>query len=88
MGIVIDLARRYTSPMRSRSAAAINRRRAERLAAMTPDARVALAARLGEEGLAMFMAVHGVDRATAIARVKATRRLGRRRSATAEPDEP
>jgi hypothetical protein len=80
--------RRYTSLMRSRSATAIDSLRAERLAAMTPDARVVLAARLGEESLALFMAVHDVDRATAVARVKATRRLGRRRSASADPDEP
>ena len=74
--------------MRSRSATAIDSLRAERLAAMTPDARMALAARLGEDALALFMAAHDVDRATAVARVKATRRLGRRRSASADPDEP
>jgi hypothetical protein len=70
--------------MRSKSADATRRARATRLAAMTPDERVQLAARLREEGLAAYMSTHGVDRATAIAQIKATRRLGRRRSATAE----
>jgi hypothetical protein len=73
--------------MRSRSATAVARRRAERLAAMTPDERMALAARLGEEGLASYAAVYGLDRTEALARVKAARRLGRRRSASAEADE-
>ena len=72
--------------MHSRSAAAIDERRVARLAAMTPGERVALALRLGEEGLAMYMATRGVDRRTAIAQIKATRRLGRRRSASADAD--
>jgi hypothetical protein len=74
--------------MRSRSATDIDERRATRMAAMTPDARVALATRLGEEGLATFMAVHRLDRRSAVARVKATRRLGRRPSCSADVDEP
>jgi hypothetical protein len=73
--------------MESRSATAIARRRAERLAAMTPDERVRLAERLSEEGLTSYIATHGIDRRTAVARIKATRRLGRRRSACAEADE-
>jgi hypothetical protein len=73
--------------MRSPSADAVARRRAERLAAMTPDERIALAVRLGEQGLSSYIAVHGVDRRAAVARIKATRRLGRRRSACAEADE-
>lgn len=72
--------------MRSRSADAIARRRAERIAAMTPADRVALAVRLGEEGLAGFMQLHGVNRPTALARIKATHRLGRRPSASADAD--
>ena len=70
--------------MRSLSAAAVARRRAERLAAMTPDERMALAARLGEESIAAYVAGHEVDRAAALARMKAARRLGRRRSGSAE----
>jgi hypothetical protein len=66
----------------------IDQRRAARLAAMTPEARVALAARLGEEGLSTFMAAHRLDRRSAVARVKATRRLGRRPSGSADVDEP
>jgi hypothetical protein len=73
--------------MHSRSAAAANRGRRQRLAAMTPDERVRLAARLGDEGVTSFMHTHGVDRRTAVTRIKATRRLGRRRSACAEADE-
>ena len=72
--------------MRSRSAAIIDERRAARLAAMTPDERSALAARLGEEALRTVMAVHRLDRAEAVARIKATRRLGRRPSRSADPD--
>jgi hypothetical protein len=58
----------------------------ERVAAMSTDARVGLAARLAEEGLALYMSVHGLDRHTAVARIKATRRLGRRPSACAEAE--
>jgi hypothetical protein len=72
--------------MRSQSAAASVRRRAERLASMTPAERVALAARLGEDGIRSYMRTHGVDRPTALARIKATRRLGRPRSACADVD--
>jgi len=53
---------------------------------MTVDERVAIAARLGEEALAIYMSAHSVDRRTAIARIKATRHLGRYRSASAEAD--
>ena len=54
---------------------------------MTPAARVALAVQLGEEGVASYMATHGVDRPTAISRIKIARRAGRRRSAAAEADD-
>jgi hypothetical protein len=73
--------------MYSRSAGAVDRRRLDRLAAMTPAERVALTERLGREGLAAYMQTYGVDRRTAVARIKATRRLGRPRSACAETDE-
>jgi hypothetical protein len=53
---------------------------------MSPAERIALAEKLGEEGIAAYMTTHGVDRRTAIARVKAIRRRGRRPSAAA--DEP
>lgn len=77
----------YTRSMRSKSAEAVAQRRAERLAALSPAARVALAMRLAEDGLRTYMATHRVERRTALARIKATRRLGRRRSASAEADE-
>jgi hypothetical protein len=54
---------------------------------MTPHERVRLAERLGEEGLTSYMHTHRVDRQTAVARIKATRRLGRRPSASADADE-
>jgi hypothetical protein len=73
--------------MRSRTAEAIDRDRAARIAALTPEERVALALRLADQGLAAFMSAHNVDRATAMTRIKATRRLGRRRSASADVNE-
>ena len=68
--------------MRSNVARDVSRRREERHAALTPAERVALAMRLGEAGLASFMATLGVDRDTARARIAATRRAGRRHSST------
>jgi hypothetical protein len=67
--------------MRSKAAADVRQRQFEQYAAMTPGERVALALRLGEEGLATYMATHGLDRRTAIARIRATHRLGRHPSA-------
>ena len=72
--------------MRSRSAETVAQLRAERLAALTPAERVALALQLAEDGLATYISTHGVDRRTAIAQIKQTRRLGRRRSVCAEAD--
>ena len=72
--------------MVSRSAEAGEQARADRLARMTPAERVDLAFKLGEQGLAEYMATHGVDRRTAISRIRATRRLGRRPSASADAD--
>ena len=54
---------------------------------MTPAERVALVVRLSEEGLASYMATHGLDRQTAITRIRATRRVGRRPSASADADD-
>ena len=73
--------------MRSKAAREASQSRARRLAAMTPAERVALAQRLGEEGIAAFMTTHAVDRRIAIARIKSTRRLGRRHSRSAAADE-
>lgn len=69
--------------MRSAIAAELARQRSMRLAVMTPAERVALAMRLGDEGLQSYMTTHGVDRRTAAARIKATRRAGRRPSVCA-----
>jgi hypothetical protein len=68
--------------MASKTAADVRARQFERYARMTPDERVRLALRLGEEGLADYIAIHGVDRLTALARIRATHRVGRRPSAS------
>ena len=73
--------------MHSKTAADVARRRAERIATMTPGERVQLAGRLAEEGIAGYMTVRGVDRRTAVRQIKATRRLGRPRWVCAEFDE-
>lgn len=62
--------------------ATIAARRARHLA-MSPAERVALAERLGVEGLAAFMATSGLDRRAAVQRIKAANRVGRRPSASA-----
>jgi hypothetical protein len=77
----------YNAAMRSQAAREVSRSRARRLAALSPAERIALARRLGEEGIAVYMVTHGVDRRTAIARIKATHRLGRRHSPSAVADE-
>jgi hypothetical protein len=73
--------------MRSKVASDVSRRRRLRLAALTPAERVQLAERLGEQGIGSFMIVQRVDRRTAIARIKAAHRLGRRHSTSAAADE-
>lgn len=77
----------YTFGMPSAVAHAVSQEQRAHVAAMAPADRVALAVRLGEEGLAAYSALHGVDRQTAIARIRATRRLGRRPSASADADD-
>ena len=72
--------------MRSEVALAVAQQQRDELAAMTPAERVALALRLSEAGLASYMATHGVGRRTAIARIRATRRLGRRPSPSADAE--
>jgi hypothetical protein len=47
-------------------------------AALTPEVRLQLGERLGEEALALLMAAQGLDRASAIRLSRATRRTGRR----------
>ena len=74
----------YTCVMRSRVAEEIARSDRERVANMTPAQRIELALRLSDEGLASFMASQNVDRATALARIAATRRAGRPRSVSSE----
>jgi hypothetical protein len=45
---------------------------------MTPQQRVALALRLGEEGLRVYCAASGLDRAEALRQVRDRRQAGRR----------
>jgi len=78
--------RRYTRFMRSESARASDGTRARRIDALTPEARLDLLQQLAADGLSAYMDTHGVDRATAVTRIKATRRLGRRPSASADAD--
>jgi hypothetical protein len=70
--------------MRSKVATDLSREQAARVAALTPAQRIALAERLGEESIALFMAAQNVDRRTAVARLEAGRRVGRRRSRSAD----
>lgn len=72
--------RSYTERMGSKAAADVRRAQLARYAAMTPEQRLDAAMRMTEEGLHDYMATHGIDRATAIARIRATRRVGRRPS--------
>jgi hypothetical protein len=72
---------------RSKVASEVTRQRMARLAAMTIEERLALLERIREQGLSAYIELHRVDRATAIARIKATNRFGRRRSASASADE-
>jgi hypothetical protein len=55
-----------------------------RFAAMTPHERVVLARQLGENDLRSYMINLGIDRQTAVARVKQAHRAGRRPSASAD----
>ena len=72
---------------KSRVAAVITSQRMARITAMTIEDRLLLLERMREQGLATYIALHGVDRRTAIARIKETHRLGRRRSVSASTDE-
>jgi hypothetical protein len=70
--------------MRSAVASAVARIERERLLALTPAGRVALALRLSADGLAAYMRTHQVDLPTARREIAATRRAGRPRSRSAE----
>jgi hypothetical protein len=66
--------------MRSKLAAEIKDEQRARFARMTPAERVALAGKLGEQGLAEYMSANRVDRLTAIRAIRRSRRAGRRPS--------
>ena len=55
----------------------LRREQFERYRRMTPAARVALAQRLGHEGLAAFMRSRGLDRVAALREIRASRHAGR-----------
>ena len=68
----------YTRVVKS-VASSLRERDAADVRGMTPEERLALAFRLGDEELESFRATHGLDRTTAI------RLLERRRQATRQP---
>ncbi len=72
--------------MHSSAADTVDRDRARRIASLSPDERLMLMAELTAQGLTTHMERFGVDRATAVASIKATRRLGRRPSVSAHAD--
>lgn len=74
----------YNGGVKSNLASDLAREHARRVATMTAAERVALAAQLGEECITLFMAAQNVDRRTAMARLEANRRFGRRRSHSAD----
>ncbi len=73
--------------MRSPTAARLDEQRRARHAALSPAERIALAVKMSEEGLATFMATQQLDRASAIRRIKASHRQGRRLSRAAIANE-
>ena len=81
-GLAGAIRESYTDPV-SRVNRILRDERRARVAAMTPAERLALAEKLGEEGLAEFMSAHGVDRETARKAIRKSRRVGRKRSASA-----
>jgi hypothetical protein len=54
--------------------------------ALSPAERIELAFALGEADLALFVRASGLDRETALARLRASRRTGRRLSRAAAGD--
>lgn len=63
--------------MRSRVAETLKAEQRDRFAAMTPEQRAALALRLGDEWVADYMSRCNVDRRTAVAALRRSRRAGR-----------
>jgi hypothetical protein len=66
--------------MRSALAEALRREQRERFARMTPAERIAMTARLAEEGLAMLMAAQRIDRTAAMHVLRRSRAVGRKPS--------
>jgi len=64
----------------SRVAEDIRREQLARFRAMTPAERVALAQRLGDEGLATIMESRGLTRGEALKEIRRSRRAGRKPS--------
>ena len=68
--------------MRSRLAEELKREQRERFARMTPEARVAMAQRLGDEWIAATMATQHLDRRSALKLLRRSRRAGRKPSSS------
>lgn len=66
--------------MRSRVAEEVRQAQLEEVMRMTPEERLALSVRLGEEDLANFIAASGLSREEAIGRIRKQRQAGRRKS--------
>ena len=66
--------------MHSRIADELRAEQREEVLRMTPSERVALALRLGERDLRIYMSVQKVDRDTALQAIRRSRQIGRRRS--------
>ena len=66
--------------MRSRVAEALRSLLDEEMRALTPAERVRIALELGERDLETMMAASGLSREEALARIRETRRAGRRPS--------
>lgn len=62
----------------------LRRERRERISKLAPAERVALAEKLGEEGLAAFMSAHHLERSAAMKAIRRSRAVGRRRSVSAD----
>ena len=74
-------APRYTRRMRSKVAESVRKAQLDRMKAMTPAERVALATELGEREIAALMAAANLTRDEARAEIRRSRQAGRKPSA-------
>jgi hypothetical protein len=65
---------------------ALRARTMAQVLAMSPRARIVVALTLGDDDLALFVRASGLDRAEALKRLRAGRRIGRAPSRSADGD--